>query len=201
MSKAAVIKGNKLVATADTVAEAKAYAKKVGGLALVPVESGARKNGALSDADKKVIRAFTEHRPAEGKRLSTDGQRIDGLWMGGQKIAIWGDGDQIHFHNLGSKAAETVQRAIAREVPKNWLAESGARRNGAKSRPKWVNEAFEDVRIRWSGAGHYWMTGPRGSGELDLGKCKTESELRKQVRDTIQIGTSDDDWSGWSASK
>lgn len=116
MSKAAVIKGNKLVATADTVAEAKAYAKKVGGLALVPVESGAR-------------------------------------------------------------------------------------RNGAKSRPKWVNEAFEDVRIRWSGAGHYWMTGPRGSGELDLGKCKTESELRKQVRDTIQIGTSDDDWSGWSASK
>ena len=119
MSKAAVIKGNKLVATADTVAEAEAYAKKVGGLALVPA-TRARKNGAKAKP---------------------------------------------------------------------------------KPRPKWVNEAFEDVRIRWSGAGHYWMTGPRGSGELDLGKCRTETQLRKTVRDAIQIGTGDDDWSGWTAAK
>lgn len=122
MSKATIVKGNKVVATADSVKEAQAYAKKVGGKVLVPA-GGVRKNGfSVTPADKKVIRAFTEHRPAEGKRLSTDGQRIDGLWMGGKKIAIWGDGDQIHFHNLGSKAAETVQRAIAREVPKNWIA-------------------------------------------------------------------------------
>lgn len=36
MSKATIIKGNRVVATADSVKEAKAYAKKVGGLVLVP---------------------------------------------------------------------------------------------------------------------------------------------------------------------
>lgn len=39
MSKATIVKNNKVVATADTVKEARAYAKKVGGTALVPAKA------------------------------------------------------------------------------------------------------------------------------------------------------------------
>jgi len=72
---------------------------------------------------KEVIRAFTEKKSAEGKKLSTDGKVLDGLWMGGKKIAEWDKG-KIFFNDLGSKAAQIVQNAIRREAPKNDIAES-----------------------------------------------------------------------------
>lgn len=208
MSKATIVKGNKVVATADSVKEAQAYAKKVGGKVLVPasnpparkngsaqwtraqvvdqirkniaamsdsiepdytgiadlrrlaklvaakdnsitwdrthwrngldgvklIEDGnaiyalrgypagsARKNGAKT-ADSKVISAFLDHLSANSKKLSTDGRRLDGNWMGGDNIARWGSDDKIHFEDLGSRAAQTYQRAIVRAAPKNWIA-------------------------------------------------------------------------------
>ena len=118
--KATIVKGNRVVATADTVGEAKAYAAKVGGKVLVPA-GGARRNGA-NTTDSKVISAFLDHRSADSKKLSTDGRRLDGNWMGGYNIARWGSDDKIHFEDLGSRAAQTYQRAIVRAVPKNWIA-------------------------------------------------------------------------------
>jgi hypothetical protein len=86
--------------------------------------------------DKAVIRAFTEQKPASSKKLHTDGHRLDGLWMGGNNLAEWTNG-QIVFHDIGSKAAERVQKMIRKEAPKNDLAEGwtrGSKKNVAKAK-------------------------------------------------------------------
>lgn len=71
-------------------------------------------------SDAQVIKAFTEQRAASSSRLHTDGRRLDGLWMGGNGIAVW-EGGKIHFSDLGSKAAQSVQKAVAKEAPRNWI--------------------------------------------------------------------------------
>ncbi len=81
----------------------------------------------LTDNDRRVIRCFTDKVACDGGKLTTDGARLDGYWMGGRGIAQWKAG-KIHFTDLGSKAAETVQWAVRREVPINWLAVSPVRR-------------------------------------------------------------------------
>lgn len=80
---------------------------------------------SMGAKDKKTIEAFTDKKAAESKKFSTDGKRLDGLWMGGKGIAVW-EGGKIHFNDLGSKAAEQVQRYIKKSTPKNWLAEGHA---------------------------------------------------------------------------
>lgn len=74
----------------------------------------------LGKQDKAVIRAFTERRAMDGHKLTTDGTRLDGLWMGGNDLANWYDG-KIHLLDTGSRAGQTVQNAVRREAPKNDL--------------------------------------------------------------------------------
>lgn len=74
-------------------------------------------------SDKQVIDAFLDKKSADSKKLSTDGTRLDGSWMGGSGIAKWVD-DKIQFNDLGSKAAQTVQNAVKKAAPKNWLKEN-----------------------------------------------------------------------------
>lgn len=52
----------------------------------------------------------------EGNKLSTDGSRLDGNWMGGRGIAEWNNG-KISFGDLGSRSAQKVQRFISKNVP------------------------------------------------------------------------------------
>lgn len=80
-----------------------------------------RNPASLSAADKRVVKAFTEQTPASSRSLTTDGQRLSGNYMGGDGIATWEQG-RIHFHDLGSKFAQTVQRAVAKEAPRNFIA-------------------------------------------------------------------------------
>ena len=61
----------------------------------------------LTDNDKKVLIAFTKGQSANTKHFSTDGKRLDGLWMGGNKIAYWKDG-KIYHRPTSSKAEQTV---------------------------------------------------------------------------------------------
>ena len=70
-----------------------------------------------------MIDAFLDKKKADGTKLTTDGTTLDGQWMGGTGIATWEKG-KIAFHDLGSKAAQTVQKAIKKKAPKNWLAEA-----------------------------------------------------------------------------
>lgn len=82
----------------------------------------------FNKGDKKVVEAFLDKQPAVSKKLRTDGRRLDGLWMGGLGIAQWQPsgtrrGGEIVFFDLGSKAAQTVQRAIRRNagsIPIKW---------------------------------------------------------------------------------
>ena len=90
--------------------------------------------------DHRVIAAFVDRKPADGRKLWTDGQRLDGLWLGGARIAEWAEGErgrQIVFRETGSRVGESVQRAVRRHAAPNQLAEfdpRGARRQAAKRR-------------------------------------------------------------------
>jgi hypothetical protein len=119
----------------------------------------------LSKTDKAVIRAFTEGRAAESDKLSTDGIRLDGLWMGGLGIAEW-RGKKIRFHDIGSKAAEVVQRAVRREAPKNDLVGGGT---------------------GWTG-GHDPTSNPRGKhiacgSELTAKECRQLQHVYESAQD------------------
>lgn len=85
----------------------------------------------LTPKDKKVIQAFYEQTSAESKKLYTDGKVLDGLWMGGNAIAEW-EGGKIKFNDLGSKASVTVQRAVKKYVPANYLKLSSTRRSASE---------------------------------------------------------------------
>ena len=71
----------------------------------------------LTPKDRKVLAAFLDGAARTSEKLSTDGRRLDGLWMGGAGIAFYTSGGDIAFSDLGSRAAQTIQRAIARAAP------------------------------------------------------------------------------------
>ena len=75
----------------------------------------------LGKSDKAVIKAFLDQRALDGHKLSTDGKRLDGHWMGGNKLASW-KGDRIDLPDTGSRAGQSVQSAVRREAPKKWTA-------------------------------------------------------------------------------
>jgi len=85
----------------------------------------------LTPKDEKVIQAFYEQTSAESKKLYTDGKVLDGLWMGGNAIAEW-EGRKIKFNDLGSNASVTVQRAVKKYVPANYLKLSSTRRSASE---------------------------------------------------------------------
>lgn len=76
----------------------------------------------LGIRDHKVLAAFVDRKPLDGHKLSTNGQHVDGYWLGGKRIAEW-SGGQIVFNDLGSRAAQSVQRAIRRHAAPAQLAE------------------------------------------------------------------------------
>lgn len=65
----------------------------------------------LSDKDHEVIKAFMNKKPHSSKKLSTDGKKLDGNWMGGSGIAHHSE-HGLHLNELGSKSAQQVHRAI-----------------------------------------------------------------------------------------
>jgi hypothetical protein len=73
----------------------------------------AEMKSVANKSDKDVLKAFLAKQPAQGTKLGTDGQRLDGLWMGGTGIAEW-QGDKIYTKDLGSKSAQIVQRALSK---------------------------------------------------------------------------------------
>ena len=92
--KATIVKGNKVVATADSVKEAQAYAKKVGGKVLVPA-GGARKNGASFTSDNwagtateietanKVLDRWIDRNPgADRQDIKTASDKINNAFNG-----------------------------------------------------------------------------------------------------------------------
>lgn len=71
----------------------------------------------LGKKDQAVIGAFLDRKPLEGLKLSTDGKRLDGLWMGGGNLASW-KGSKIDLPDTGSRSGQTVQNAIRKRAPR-----------------------------------------------------------------------------------
>lgn len=115
----------------------------------------------LSKADKGVIAAFTDRRPADSKKLSTDGTALHINGLGGNNVAVW-RGEKIHFNDLGSKTSQTVQSAVKRQVPANWLMKSnpGGKSTMAKKAPrKWGTAKNKPwIGVSWSGIAHQCST-------------------------------------------
>jgi len=68
----------------------------------------------VGKADEKVLRAFLNREPMSGKKISTDGHKIDGHWMGGTGIARWEGEHSITMPDLGSKTADRIQKKLYR---------------------------------------------------------------------------------------
>lgn len=81
----------------------------------------------IGTRDAEVIKSFIAHKPADGHKLSTDGVTLDGHWVGGTHIAEYVN-DGLKFNDLGSRAAQTVQRAVAKSI--------AGRRVGRRSRKR-----------------------------------------------------------------
>jgi hypothetical protein len=91
----------------------------------------------LGIRDHKVIAAFVDGHAAEGHKLATDGEHLDGNWLGGSCIAEWAEGErgrQIVFRETGSRAAESVKRAVRHHAAAYMLAEPTSRRARATKR-------------------------------------------------------------------
>jgi hypothetical protein len=71
----------------------------------------------LGVKDWKVVEAFVDGRALDGHKLHTDGNRPDGYWLGGTGIAEKVDGHKIRFNDLGSRSAQSVQRAVRGMAP------------------------------------------------------------------------------------
>jgi hypothetical protein len=76
-----------------------------------------------------VLDAFTSGRPASSKKLHSDGKVLDGLWMGGNKIAEWKNG-KVVIRQITSRSEQTVARALKRMTPKKLLAAVRQARGG-----------------------------------------------------------------------
>jgi hypothetical protein len=68
--------------------------------------------------DERVLRAFLEHREAEGHKLDSDGKELRGRWIGGSGIATW-HGDVIVAPDLGGKTALRIQAKLRRMAPRH----------------------------------------------------------------------------------
>ena len=141
----------------------------------------------FNKGDKKVVEAFLDKQPAESRKLSTDGKRLDGLWMGGMGIAEWKHG-KIVFTDLGSKAAQTVQRAIVRAAPKNWLGEFG----GLTTRPDGrIFPEYEGETLAWDI--NLYMTPkerrsgyPRARAVIEAMQAERPEQLERERREMLK---------------
>lgn len=105
----------------EALSKTKALLKKAG--AKIESAEDLSEELSLSKGDKKVIAAFLDKRAASSKKLTTDGQTLDIMGMGGRGCCQWKAG-KIAFKDLGSRSGQVVQRAVRKAAPKNWLAEA-----------------------------------------------------------------------------
>jgi hypothetical protein len=118
----------------------------------------------LNKTDKRVIAAFLDQKPADSKRLQSDGTRLDGLWMGGNKIAFWHKG-KIHFGPNASRTIQMVQRAVRKGAPANDLSENPPQSLSAL-RKKASQKSFGDSKPGSGGRFKECVSVMRAKGEL-----------------------------------
>ncbi len=76
----------------------------------------------LTKTDKRVIEAFTEKKVDSNKRFDSNGEVLDGSWMGGRGLAHWDSNGKIFIRDAHGLSSQTVNRYIRKITPKFWLA-------------------------------------------------------------------------------
>lgn len=71
---------------------------------------------SMGSADRRVLKAFSMGQALSSKKLSSDGRTLDGNWMGGRGIATRDKEGRVTLHDIGSRAAQSVHRAIRKLV-------------------------------------------------------------------------------------
>jgi len=75
----------------------------------------------LSKSDKQIIMKFLDKKSGSNNKFFSDGDTLEGLWMGGKDIAYWVSG-KIEMGQLDSRSKQTVQRFIKKTAPSMDLA-------------------------------------------------------------------------------
>lgn len=70
----------------------------------------------LSDADKRVIKAFTSGKAAESRNLRSTGNQLHGLWMGGAKLGVWRN-DQVFLNAPAGNISQTIYNFAKKSTP------------------------------------------------------------------------------------
>jgi hypothetical protein len=91
---------------------------------------------AVSDKDKKVILAFIDKKPLEGKGLSTDGKKLEKISMGKVIIAKWMGNKIVPLGEFTVKSEESYVNKLKKETPKNSYADDKYLTQDAKVK-KW----------------------------------------------------------------
>ena len=78
---------------------------------------------ALTNAEKKVVDAFYEKKPADGGMLTTDGKILEKNGLGGKNFAKWEDGKIVVDESRPQVASDQeILRYMKKSIPKNVLA-------------------------------------------------------------------------------
>ena len=81
------------------------------------------KVAALTSAEKKVVDAFYEKKPAEGGMLTTDGKKLEKTGMGGGSFAEWKGGKIVLDPSRPHVACDQeIIRYMKKSIPANSLA-------------------------------------------------------------------------------
>jgi len=76
------------------------------------------KQSALKPIDKKVVDAFYDKKPADGKSLETNGKKLETIFLGKQIIAKWNGNNIVIVCNVDSKYVESVLKYLKKSIPK-----------------------------------------------------------------------------------
>lgn len=96
------------------------------------------KVAALTAAEKKVVDAFYEKKPAHGGMLTTDGKKLEKNGLGGSNFAKW-DGDKIVVDDSRPqvKNDEEILRYMKKSIPPNTLAPHIWFKKNSSSQEQW----------------------------------------------------------------
>lgn len=79
------------------------------------------RTAALRPIDKRVLKAFSDKKPMEGRLLMSDGEVLHKLGMGGGEFARWEDDRVVITRETAVRSDDVIVRALKKVIPKNWL--------------------------------------------------------------------------------
>ena len=105
-------------------------------LGMKPMKEGFELDEALKPADKSVIDAFYYRKEKAGKLVSTNGNKLEKIGMGGQTIAKWNKSGKIEILAVSDvKSTESILKYMKKSIPKGNFD------------PKSYSKFFEEIEV------------------------------------------------------